>query len=203
MVNTYFINLYELTRAVKAITEAKAWDITAAKWELARDKHGLSQDVWTACKIVVTKWRGANSKIVENWWELTDAAIAAVQRPGLVVPVYGGILIFMSMASLGLPGLNGFVSEFLVVRGAYPVLTVYTAISMLGLLFTGAYILKGIMKVLHGPMNEHWAHGEHKLTEINTREIFVVVPLMALILVIGIWPAWILEVINKAVVALF
>ncbi len=120
-----------------------------------------------------------------------------------LVPVYGGILIFMSMASLGLPGLNGFVSEFLVVRGAYPVLTVYTAISMLGLLFTGAYILKGIMKVLHGPMNEEWAHGEHKLTEINTREIFVVVPLMALILVIGIWPAWILEVINKAVVALF
>ncbi len=120
-----------------------------------------------------------------------------------LVPVYGGILIFMSMASLGLPGLNGFVSEFMVVRGAFPVLTVYTAISMLGLLFTGAYILKGIMKVLHGPVNEHWAHGEHKLTEINTREIFVVVPLMALILVIGIWPAWILEVINKAVVALF
>ena len=120
-----------------------------------------------------------------------------------LVPVYGGILIFMSMASLGLPGLNGFVSEFLVVRGAYPVLTIYTAVAMLGLLFTGAYILKGIMKVLHGPMNEHWAHGEHKLTEINTREIFVVVPLMALILVIGIWPAWILEVINKAVVALF
>jgi NADH-quinone oxidoreductase subunit M len=120
-----------------------------------------------------------------------------------LVPVYGGILIFMSMASLGLPGLNGFVSEFLVVRGAYPVLTVYTAIAMLGLLFTGAYILKGIMKVLHGPMNEHWAHGEHKLTEINTREILVVLPLMALILVIGVWPAWILEVINKAVVALF
>ncbi len=120
-----------------------------------------------------------------------------------LVPVYGGILIFMSMASLGLPGLNGFVSEFMVVRGAFPVLKIYTAISMLGLLFTGAYILKGIAKVLHGPMNEHWAHGEHKLTEINTREIFVVVPLMILILVIGIYPAWILEVINKAVVALF
>ncbi len=120
-----------------------------------------------------------------------------------LVPVYGGILVFMSMASLGLPGLNGFVSEFLVVRGAYPVLTGYTAISMLGLLFTGAYILKGIKKVLHGPVNEHWAHGEHKLTEINTREIIVVVPLMILILVTGIWPAWILEVINKAVMALF
>jgi NADH-quinone oxidoreductase subunit M len=120
-----------------------------------------------------------------------------------LVPIYGGILIFTSMASLGLPGLNGFVSEFMVIRGAYPVLTIYTAIGMLGLLFTGAYILKGIKNVLHGPMNEHWAHGEHKLTEINTRELFVIVPLMALMLVIGLWPAWILEIINKAVVALF
>jgi NADH-quinone oxidoreductase subunit M len=120
-----------------------------------------------------------------------------------LVPIYGGILIFTSMASLGLPGLNGFISEFLVVRGAFPILTAYTVISMLGLLFTGAYILKGIKKVLHGPMNEHWAHGEHKLTEINAREILVMAPLMGLILWIGIYPAWILDVINKAVVMLF
>jgi len=120
-----------------------------------------------------------------------------------LVPVYGGILIFTSMASLGLPGLNGFVSEFLVVRGAYPVLTSYTAISMLGLLFTGAYILKAIRQVLHGPLNEHWAHGEHRLTEMTPREIMVMAPLMALILLIGVWPSWILKVINEAVMRLF
>ena len=120
-----------------------------------------------------------------------------------LVPIYGGILIFTSMASLGLPGLNGFVSEFMIVRGSYQPLTIYTAISMLGLLFTGAYILKGIKKVLHGPMNEHWAHGEHKLTEINLREILVMVPLMALMLFTGLWPMWILNIINKAVTALF
>ena len=102
-----------------------------------------------------------------------------------------------------MPGLNGFISEFLVVRGTWPILTAYTAISMLGLLFTGAYILKGIQKVLHGPLNEHWAHGEHKLTEINTREILIMAPLILLILWIGIYPAWILDVINKAVVMLF
>lgn len=117
-----------------------------------------------------------------------------------LAPVYGGILIFTSMASLGLPGLNGFISEFLVVRGAFPVLTVYTTIAMLGLLFTGAYILKGIKNVLHGPLNTRWVG---HMTEINTREIIVMVPLMALILVIGIWPAWILEVINKAVSMLY
>jgi NADH-quinone oxidoreductase subunit M len=68
---------------------------------------------------------------------------------------------------------------------------------MLGLLLTGAYILKGIKKVLHGPLNEHWAHGEHKLAEINVREVLVMAPLMVLILVIGVWPGPILEIINK------
>jgi NADH-quinone oxidoreductase subunit M len=120
-----------------------------------------------------------------------------------LIPIYGGIFIFTSMASLGLPGLNGFVSEFLVVRGTYRIITIYTAISMLGLLFTGAYILKGIMKVLHGPLNEHWSHGEHRLIEINAREIIVIAPLMVLMLVIGIWPAWILDIINRAVLQLF
>ncbi len=117
-----------------------------------------------------------------------------------LVPVYGGILIFISMASLGLPGLNGFISEFLVVRGSWPIFTVYTALAMIGLLFTGAYILKGIKKVLHGPLNEHWIG---HLQEINAREVFVIVPLMVLMLWIGIWPAWILNVINRAVVMLF
>jgi len=120
-----------------------------------------------------------------------------------LVPVYGGILIFTSMASLGLPGLNGFISEFLVVRGSWPILTLYTAVAMLGLLFTGAYVLKGLKNVLQGPLNEHWAHGDHKLTDINTREIIVMAPLMALILVIGVYPAWILDVINKAMMMLF
>lgn len=117
-----------------------------------------------------------------------------------LIPVYGGILIFTSMASLGLPGLNGFVSEFLVVRGAWPIFTLYTALAMIGLFFTGAYILKGIKQVLHGPLNEHWVG---HISEINPRELFVIVPLMILILWIGVWPSWILGVINHAVVSLF
>ncbi len=112
-----------------------------------------------------------------------------------LVPVYGGILIFSSMAALGLPGLNGFVSEFLVVRGAWPVFSVYTAVGMIGLFFTGVYVLKSLKKVLHGPLNESW---QGKLTDINFREIVVVAPLMVLMLWIGIWPAWILKVINWA-----
>ncbi len=117
-----------------------------------------------------------------------------------LAPIFGGILMFTSMASLGLPGLNGFVSEYLVVAGTWPVFTVFTALSMIGLLFTGAYILKGIKMVLHGPLNEKWA--DHSL-EINRREIIAMVPLMVFILFIGIWPSWILNVINPTISRLF
>lgn len=117
-----------------------------------------------------------------------------------LLPVYGTLLIFTSMASLGLPGLNGFVSEFLVVRGVWPVFTVATVLSMIGLFFTGAYTLKALWKVLHGPLNTHWSG---HLSEISLREGIVIAPLMVLILVIGVWPAWIVEVINRAVSALF
>jgi len=117
-----------------------------------------------------------------------------------LVPVYGGILIFTSMASLGLPVLNGFVSEFLVIRGSWPILPLYTALGMIGLFFTGAYILKGIGKVLHGALNEKWVG---HISDINAREIFVIVPLMILMLWIGVLPGWILDVINRAVAMFF
>ena len=117
-----------------------------------------------------------------------------------LAPIYGGILIFTSMASLGLPGLNGFISEFLVVRGAWPIFTVFTALSMLGLLITGAYILKGIKQVLHGPQNDEWA--DHNM-EMNKREILAIAPLMILMLLIGVWPSWILTIINETVTRLF
>lgn len=111
-------------------------------------------------------------------------------------PIYGGIFIFTSMASLGLPGLNGFIGEFLVVRGAFPVFTWLTVISMIGLLFTGAYILKGIRAVLHGPFNMRWRDTN---VEIELREFIAIAPLMILILITGIFPNWILYVINNSV----
>jgi NADH-quinone oxidoreductase subunit M len=111
-------------------------------------------------------------------------------------PIYGGVFIFTSMASLGLPGLNGFVSEFLVVRGTWPVFTWLTVIAMIGLLFTGGYILKGIRGVLHGPFNMQWR--DTKL-EIDLREFVAIAPLMVLMLVTGIAPNWVLSVINASV----
>jgi proton-translocating NADH-quinone oxidoreductase chain M len=123
------------------------------------------------------------------------------------IPAYGAVLIFTSMASLGLPGLNGFIGEYLVIAGAFPIpgFEVYVLISMLGLLITGAYILKGLQKVLHGPVNPEWQHyhEHHHSLEITRREMLAIAPLMALMLITGIFPNWILPTVNEAVHAMF
>jgi NADH-quinone oxidoreductase subunit M len=116
-----------------------------------------------------------------------------------VLPVFGAILIFTSMASLGLPGLNGFVSEFMVVRGAWSVFTIQLALSMIGLLMTGAYILKGIGQTLHGPTKSEW----FGLRDMTWREHLVIWPLMILMLTLGVWPQWLVVFINDTVTRIF
>ncbi|HFE66251.1 MAG TPA: NADH-quinone oxidoreductase subunit M [Chloroflexi bacterium] len=116
-----------------------------------------------------------------------------------VLPIYGMILIFTSMASLGLPGLNGFVSEFMVTAGSWNIFTVQLALSMLGLLMTGAYILKGVGATLHGPTKPEWLG----LPKMTLREHAVIWPLMALMLSLGVWPQWILVFINDTVTKIF
>ena len=121
------------------------------------------------------------------------------------VPVFAGLLVFTSMASLGLPGLNGFTGEWLIIAGAFRLFPIMVLLSMIGLLLTGAYILKGLQKVLHGPPNEEWIeyHEKEHSLEINFRETIAIAPLVALMLITGLFPNWILEVINNAVSRLF
>jgi NADH-quinone oxidoreductase subunit M len=117
-----------------------------------------------------------------------------------LAPIYGGLLIFTALASLGLPGLSGFVSEFQVVAGTWWIYPFSVMLSMIGLFLTGAYILKAIRAVLHGPVNKRWIG--HKL-EIELREVIALAPLAVLMLVIGVWPSWIMSVINQTVARLF
>ncbi len=118
-----------------------------------------------------------------------------------IMPIYGAILIFCSMGSLGLPGLSGFVSEFMVVRGAWPALTPYVILSMAGLLVTGIYILKSLQKVLHGPLGEEWHH--HRLSDIHWTETLAVAPLMVMMLALGVYPLVALGVINVGALDIF
>jgi NADH-quinone oxidoreductase subunit M len=122
-----------------------------------------------------------------------------------LIPMFGALLIFTSMASLGLPGLNGFVGEFLIVAGSIKVYPVYVLLSMFGLLVTGIYILKAIQALLHGPLNEEWAeyHQNTHSLEIERREVLALAPLLALMLITGLYPDWVLRVINSGVVNWF
>jgi len=148
--------------------------------------HGLSSAALFALVGVI--YDRAHTRDLE---ELNGVSVA--------MPVYAGILMFCTFAGLGLPGLNGFVSEFMVVRGAWPIFTLFMAISMFGLLLTGGYILWMLLKTLFGPQNPRWA----RLPEMNVREVIALAPLMVLMLVIGVYPMWIVQVINATVGRLF
>ena len=102
-----------------------------------------------------------------------------------MMPVYGGILIFFALASLGLPGLSGFISEFMILLGSFQYHKWITGISCVGILLGAAYLLTMIRKVLLGPVNKKW---EHHLPEVNARELFTLAPLAVLVLILGILP---------------
>ncbi|MDD5226663.1 MAG: NADH-quinone oxidoreductase subunit M, partial [Candidatus Omnitrophica bacterium] len=108
---------------------------------------------------------------------------------GARIPGYAGFLTFFALASLGLPGLSGFISEFLALLGSYQYSKVVTGLSTIGIILAAAYLLYMIQRVLLGKLNPKWS----QLSDINFREILTLVPLMVLILGIGIYPRIILD----------
>lgn len=108
---------------------------------------------------------------------------------GVKMPAYAGILTFFSLASLGLPTLSGFISEFLVLLGGYQYSKTLTALATIGIILSASYLLYMIQRVLLGKLNPKWT----ALPDINARELMTLVPLMVLILAIGIYPNLILD----------
>ena len=113
---------------------------------------------------------------------------------GARVPVYAGFLIFFSLASLGLPGLSGFVAEFLALVGAFGVWRWQTIVSVLGIVVAAAYMLKVIRQVLLGPLNEHW----RALSDMTWWERLTLIPLLAIVLGLGVQPLQLLDVQGPA-----
>jgi NADH-quinone oxidoreductase subunit M len=113
-----------------------------------------------------------------------------------VMPVFCGLMGIALFSSLGLPGLNGFISEFLIFRGAFPLATWATALSALGLLLTAVFILTILQRVFNGPLNQAWG----KMPDLTLKERIVLLPAIALMFVLGIYPQLVLGVINSTVV---
>ncbi len=128
-------------------------------------------------------------------------ALAEFGGLGAKIPVYGAILLTATFASLGLPGLAGFISEFMVFRGAFATMSVLSTISVLGIVFGAAMLLwKVIQKVLLGAFDDaKWkekeSHGIH-LNDLVRFEAITVAPLIFLMVLIGVYPSVILNTIN-------
>ena len=115
-----------------------------------------------------------------------------------VVPVFTGLMGIALFSSLGLPGLNGFVGEFLIFKGVFPLAPWAAAISTIGILVTAIFLLTLIQRVFCGPLNPRWA----KLPDLTTPERWLVLPSIALMFVLGIWPQFLLGAIDATVVKL-
>ncbi|MHC9293224.1 NADH-quinone oxidoreductase subunit M [Mycobacterium sp. LTG2003] len=123
-------------------------------------------------------------------------AYGGVQK---VAPVLAGTFLVAGLATLSLPGLAPFISEFLVLIGTftrYPVLAVFAATA---LVLSAVYILWTYQRMMTGPVRDGLADGEHRVRDLVPRELAVVAPLIALLLVLGIYPKPALDVINPAV----
>jgi NADH-quinone oxidoreductase subunit M len=123
---------------------------------------------------------------------------------GAILPVFYGFMAITTFASLGLPGLAGFVSEFMSFRGAFGVglgtnnvaLTILTFIALLGIVFTAALFLwKVIQGVFLGKANEKW----RSLPDMTSWEILSLTPLVLLFIFFGLYPAPLLNLINVGV----
>jgi len=112
-----------------------------------------------------------------------------------ITPIFGTIMLIVSLSSMGLPGLNGFVGEFAILLGAFGSLAIgnawYAAISALGVIMAAVYILYMFQKMFLGPqgevVDEVRRHG-HGIRDLNWREIAIMVPILVLIFWIGLYP---------------
>jgi NADH-quinone oxidoreductase subunit M len=114
------------------------------------------------------------------------------------LPEYSAVMGLAFFASLGLPGLAGFISEFMVFAGAFPVFTAYTVVAALAVIITAAYYLWAIHRMFLGKLNPAYAD----YPDLNWRERLSLYPLGAMVIVLGFYPQAVLGVINGTLHAL-
>jgi NADH-quinone oxidoreductase subunit M len=115
------------------------------------------------------------------------------------MPRYWALTTVAFFASLGLPGMAGFVSEFMTLYGAYqssdPRFQVLVLISVIGIVLTAAYLLWAMQRVFLGKLNEKYKD----FSDISFREVFSQAPLLFLCLLLGVFPFLLLDWMNSSV----
>lgn len=148
--------------------------------------HGLSAAALFCC-VGVLEARAGGRRGLRDFGGVRSAA-----------PIFAGLCGLALFSSLGLPGLNGFVGEFLIFRGVFGLSPAAAAIACLGLLGTAMFLLTFWQRVFHGP-RAGAAAGE--FPEARGGELGVLVPLAALMIALGVAPQLLLRLINPLVTA--
>jgi NADH-quinone oxidoreductase subunit M len=144
--------------------------------------HGLSTAaVFLIAGFLVTR-RG--SRLIADY--------GGVQK---VAPILAGTFLVSCMATLSLPGLAPFISEFLVLLGTFNRYWLAASVGVTALVLAAIYMLWLYQRVMTGPV----AEGNDRITDLRLRELIVVAPLIALLLVLGVYPKPLLDIINPAV----
>src|SRR6266496_1436216 len=114
------------------------------------------------------------------------------------MPLLATLFTFAGLASLGLPGLAGFVAEYMTFTSSYQVWNAVTIISVFTMILTAAYLLWMLKRVFYGPFNTRW----NKLPDANWREALPLITLAAVIVFVGVFPNFLIDVITPALAAL-
>jgi NADH-quinone oxidoreductase subunit M len=113
---------------------------------------------------------------------------------GRVTPLLAGAWLVVALSSLGLPGLNNFVGEFLVILGTFAENRLYGALAALGVILAAIYLLWSYQRVMHGPAPaEQEGHAD-----LGIREKAILVPIVAAIVALGVFPRLLLDTIEPA-----
>ena len=106
----------------------------------------------------------------------------------ITMPKYAAIFLFTSFASIGLPGLNGFVGEFMILMGSFSTYKFLSAIAAFGVVLAAIYMLWAYQRIFTGEIS---IEENSNLVDLDSREMLAVIPLLVLMLFIGIYPSFI------------
>ncbi len=114
------------------------------------------------------------------------------------MPLLATLFTFAGLASLGLPGLAGFVAEYMAFTGSYKIWPTVTIFSVFTMILTCAYLLWMLKRVFYGPFNTRWNH----LFDATLRETIPLVSLSAFIVFVGIYPAFLISILTPTLTQL-
>jgi len=114
------------------------------------------------------------------------------------MPIYATIFMIMTMSSIGLPGLNGFIGEFAILQGAFQAAPWLAVLATTGIVLGAAYMLWLFQRAMFGPISEV----NSKMADLNAREIAYFLPLLLAAFWIGLYPKPVMDVLREPVIKL-